>query len=317
METTQNFELHYLLRDDLHTMHAVTRNKCESELLAVVKEVAKALGIEVRIETQAYGQGGLKEFWKLLGANKDQLTLIIAIVVLLLSRIPPGDSETETYNKEAAKLTVEEKKLNIEKLKRELNKNEPDLPEKVDGVTKSLQSNPKIATRRSNFYRNLLQYNRVTGVGFSGPPLDKSPDQQEQVVYRTDFFRYVLLTDELPDEVVEGAVIEIVSPVLRAGNYLWKGIYEGTNINFAMNDDQFKSSVLNGKESFQHGTAISCVLKISRKLDGVGDLVITGYSVSTVLSKVEGSEMLVVRRCKSQLAAVDQGNLFEDWPKRC
>ena len=85
-------------------------------------------------------------------------------------------------------------------------------------------------------------------------------------------------------------MIEIVSPVLKAGNYHWKGVYQGKPISFPMTDAEFKNSVLRREVSFQHGSSIECVLQVSRKLDEFGEVVITGYSVPTVIQKVDGEQ---------------------------
>ncbi|MBJ6934453.1 hypothetical protein JG626_18940, partial [Vibrio cholerae] len=81
------------------------------------------------------------------------------------------------------------------------------------------------------------------------------------------------------------------SRVLKEGRYKWKGIFEDKTITFDMLDAQFKEDVLLEKISFKHGSAITCVLRIGRELDEVGDIKITGYAVSTVLTVTDGVEV--------------------------
>lgn len=66
--------------------------------------------------------------------------------------------------------------------------------------------------------------------------------------------------------------------------------------------------------SFQHGAAIECVLNIHRKLDEVGDVHITGYTVATVLSKSDGGVAYETPQCKrhrfAKKQSAGQGKLF-------
>ncbi|HEY9100994.1 hypothetical protein [Chitinimonas sp.] len=312
MESVEKLELHYHLKDQSHSMDALIRNRCEAEALAAFLEIAKSLGITVSIETSAYTEGGLREIWDFIGKNNNQLTLLLAIVVLIFSRVPVApvsDAQMDNLNKEIAKLTLEEKRLAIEKLKQELKENNVS-KETLNTGAAAIQENVKIAVRRSNFYKNLVEYGKVTGVGIS-PVIERDI---ENYVDKSEFHKFVLSTNNLPVEIVEPATIEIVAPVLKEGNYQWKGIYQGELISFSMADDEFKFSVLARQVSFQHGSVIECVLKINRRFDAVGDIVITGYSVSVVLSVSDGenkNETLQGARHKAYKKFLkDQGELF-------
>lgn len=280
-------ELHYFLRDGVHSMNALVRNKCEAEALAAFAHIAQQLGVTLELESTAFQEGGLREIWTFLGSNNAQLTLLLAIIVLVFSRIPISDPEMDALNKEVQKLTIEEKKLNIQKLKREIGKGEIN-EGAADDAARYLDGDVKVATRRSNFYRQLLTHDRVTALSFGEIPEGETKPLVEYRVERTVFPLFVQPTDKLAPEVIESAQIEIVAPVLKEGAYHWKGVYLDQPISFAMGDDIFKSDVLMGRVSFQHGAVIECVLNIHRKLDEVGDVHITGYTVSTVLSKSDG-----------------------------
>ncbi|EHW0638161.1 hypothetical protein L3I77_004814, partial [Vibrio vulnificus] len=66
--------------------------------------------------------------------------------------------------------------------------------------------------------------------------------------------------------------------------------------------------------SFTHGAAIKCVLHIHRKLDEVGDVVVTGYSVDTVIENGQESvfqETMQGKKYRHQKALKDaQQDLF-------
>ncbi len=298
-------------------MDAVVRNKCEAEILAAFTQIAQQLGLEVRLESTAFREGGLREVWAFLGSNNAQLSLLLAIIVLIFSRLPVSDAEVDFLNKEVLKLTIEEKKLNIQKLKSEMS-NGSTTPENLEGAAKAIEGDLKVATRRSNFYRGLIGYDKVTAVGFTPIGEDLKPVVDESRVKRADFSKFIQITDRLPVEVIDEATIEIVAPVLREGNYQWKGQYDDQPINFAMLDEEFKSSVLLKKVSFQHGSVIQCVLNIHRKFDEVGAIKITGYSVQTVLAKTEARVVAETPQGKKHRFAkkqsAGQGKLFTHSP---
>jgi hypothetical protein len=307
-------ELHYHLIGDSHAMNAVVRNKSESEALALCIYIAAELGIPLQLESSAYTKGGLREIWQFIGQNSAPLSVLISVIIAVLSRVPVSDSAMDALNKEVAKLTIEEKKLSIEKLKRELNSGYPE-PETISTVAHVFERDLKVATRRSNFYSSLLDYEKVTAVGFAPSQDPQMTPIIESTVRRPDFWKFILTSDTLPVEVVEEARIEIVSPVLKEGNYQWKGIYADQPIIFKMLDQVFKTAVLRRDISFQNGSTIECVLNIHRKFDKVGNVNITGCSVATVLSLSDGvksQETLQGKRYRSNKRLIAaQGNLFD------
>ncbi|MCB6184216.1 hypothetical protein LIN78_11730 [Leeia sp. TBRC 13508] len=301
MVQADRFQIHYYLANESHSMDAFIRNKCETELLAIFQEVCTILGTSIRIESIPQEHGGLREYWKVYGENSVQinttltlLAIIISVISTVLSRIPISDPEKEEREKmiqeltiEEKRLTIEERRINLEKLKKEMKDGHPAI-ETIEKAAKSVESNLKIQSRRSNFYRQLSNYDKVTAVGFSALDSANKEVVQEHWVPRSDFHNYVLADNSFPTETIDGATIEIVAPVLKEGNYKWKGIYEGESISFSMTDAEFKNAVRLENVAFQHGSSINCVLQIHQKLNEVGDVEITGYSVVTVLDKTDG-----------------------------
>jgi len=187
-------------------------------------------------------------------------------------------------------------------------------PEIVDAAVAVLRVDLKVATRRSNFFKAVLPYDKVLAIGFT-PASSADAVPTEQVVERGNFSKYLLTSDKLPSDVVDGAIIEIVAPVIKEGGMQWKGIYNGESISFAMKDEAFKAMVKRREVSFYAGNAISCVLQIDKKVDSLGDVVVTGYSVPTVLAKVESDALVETpqgRRHKfEQKHAKSQNGLFD------
>lgn len=329
MAEADRFQIHYYLANNSHAMDAFVRNKCETELLAIFQEVCATVGTSIKIESIPLDEGGLREYWKVYGENSVQINMTLTILALLLSvintsltRIPVSDPEKDAREKTIQELTIEEKRLAIEekrlaleKLRKEMENGQPS-KETVQRAAMAAELNLKIQSRRSNFYRQLGAYEKVTGVGFSALDAEKREVVKEQLVQRADFNKYVLLDNSLPTETIDGAVIEIVAPVLKEGSYKWKGIYGGEAISFSMTDAEFKNAVLTKQVSFQHGSCINCVLHIYRKFNEIGEIDITGYSVITVLEKSDSGATVETPQGKKHRAykkfVQDQQGLFSE-----
>lgn len=285
MQKIEKLELHYHLDDSSHAMDAFIRNKCEAEILAIFKETASVIGIQIKVDSVAYKEGGLIEVWSFIIDNIDKLGSFAGLITSLIALFK-NEKGTNELDEEEKRLAIEERKLNIEKLKRELG--EKQYIDKPDDIITSMDRNYKVAVRKSNFYKFLLSYKKVNKIGFT--PLDKDsvPVADELIIKRNDFHKYILTSDKLPTETIDEAKIEIVAPVLKQGGYHWKGIYDGKPINFTMQDVEFKDLVLLKKVSFTNGSYIICTLNIHKKLDEVGNVDITGFSVSTVVKKIDG-----------------------------
>jgi hypothetical protein len=250
MDSAEKLQLHYYLNDGSHSMDALVRNKCEAEILAIIQEISNLLALPINIESEAFREGGLKEIWRFIGKNSGQLTFLLGVISVILVIFPVSDREEDSLKKELIKLSIEEKELSIEKLKRELDDGRLS-KDSVDHVVRELNRNAKITARKSNFYRNLAHYERVTGIGIVTLNNNNIPITDELYVSRADFSGFVVHRNEIPTETIEDAEIKIISPVLEEDNYKWKGLYKGIVISFSMTDAEFKNAVLRKEISFQ------------------------------------------------------------------
>jgi len=312
MEAFDIFEAHYYFNDSSHCIDSVLRNKCEAEILAIIQEASLVLDIDATILSEAFREGGFRDKWKLLGKNANQITLILTIITTLLTiKTTLFDTENQNLEKELIELQIEETKLNVEKLKKELKKDEIS-SSTIKKATNHLSKNLKIIKRKSNFYSEISQYEKISKVGFSASHI-QSINQEEKIVLRENFHDHILKTNKISTIETE-AEIEIISPVLKEGNYKWKGIYEKKPISFKMSDDSFKDLVLVQNIPFQHGTKILCVLRIKRELDEVGEIKISGYTVSTVIEKIDPNSKIETTSGKKyrhdKKQASTQGVLF-------
>ncbi|PMG19437.1 hypothetical protein [Vibrio splendidus] len=307
------FQMHYYFGDDSHTMDALVRNRCEAEIIAILTEIAKTLDEKILIECEAHREGGLRDIWKLANANAGVLSVIVGIAAIAVPLLPISDSELERLQKEDLRLSIEERKLRVQKLKAEIKAGSVQT-ETVAEVAEVVNENYKVITRRSNLFKYLSTYNKVTKLGVNSLLPNGQETNPESEIARGNFRRFILSSNVLPVETVDEAIIEIVSPVLKRGNYKWKGIFDGEAISFSMKDQTFKQDVHDERISFQHGSSIKCALNIHSKLDEVGEVVTTGYSVETVLDNINGREINqtsqgLVYRHKRTLQK-GQGDLF-------
>lgn len=311
MGLAERLELHYYLFDGAHSMDAYVRNKCEQDILAIMQEVADIAGIELRFETEAYVEGGLKEFLKAIGENG---AVVMSAVAIVISLLPHLDFEGKALQGELTTLSIEEKKLNIQHLKQELEKGQP-TEIAVQILSNVANDSFKILARKSSFYKSLSNYPKVEKVGFVPLAEDRLPVFDELVVERKEFQKFILSSNKLPSDTIDNAEIEIVAPVIHEGNYKWRGIYKEEIIPFKMNDSEFQDSVLSKKISFQNGSIIICVLKVHKKLNEIGEVVVTGYSVDTVIEKIDGESSLKTEQGKKYIdkrkIASSQIKLFE------
>lgn len=298
IKQANKIELHYFFRDETHTMNAFVRNDCEKELLTIFKEVIQSLHIEIDIESEAFKEGGLKEIWKFLGKNGVQLTLIITVFGLVLSRIPVENKELVKLQMENLELDNELKRQELKKIKNEIRTEEELTDEIVESILEILDKDYKIIWHKSNFYKKLNFYPKVTKLTTQRLNEQNEPVEKERTVEREHFEKFILRSDTFPPNIDEEAIIDIISPVLKKGNFNWKGFYKGDIINFEMNDQSFKDSVLNKEIEFINGTAIKCVLQQNRKIDEVGLVKVIQNKVLTVIEIITGENYVPTEQGK-------------------
>jgi hypothetical protein len=288
---SNKLELHYYFSDSSHTINAVLRNACERELLQLFKGVIELLAFEIDIESEAFSEGGLKEKWTLLGKHATQLTLIILVINLFLSRIPVENKELINLQIENLKLDNELKRDELNKIKEDVNQNGIVTEEIVEKVMQALDADYKLIWHKSAFYKKLNYYPKVTKISTRKLDKNDNPVGEEKAVLKNQFGAFILRSDKLPPLIDEEAVIDIISPVLKKGNFQWKGFYKGQIISFEMKDKDFKESVRNKEIEFINGTAIKCVLKQNRKIDELGLIQVVSNQVLTVIEIIESDNI--------------------------
>lgn len=290
-------EIHYNFKGFDHTMDALVHNRCEYEVIGILQEISRILGSEVTIETEPLGVGGLRKWLSVAKKQEDKnatitVTIITAIVFLFL--ITPATElleqlvERQFEDKELIELTKEKLRLEIEKLKGEKN-----------SLLNELDTNLTIKKKKSNFYQHLEKYHKVDNVSFTTLDESKKYDTKEITIKRNEFKSFILITDLIKPMEDQNAIIEIISPVLKKGQYKWNGIYEGNSIKFSMKSDEFNSLVQSGQVEFKNGSSIECHLIINRKVNSEGMVIITSYEALRVNKYFENENPIETKEGRS------------------
>ncbi|MCW5907678.1 MAG: hypothetical protein KIS94_07465 [Chitinophagales bacterium] len=315
-ENVNKVELHYFFADESHSMNALIRNKCESYLLGIFKEISSVLNARLLTESEAFTEGGLREKFLLRGKHEHLCSFAASVFHYILPLEVDIEKVVSEENKQSAKQSIEQ-------LRKELKEYEHDKNFKInmENAAALFAGNLKIIKLKSNFFRHLSNSEKVTKLSVQLLNADGTHSGKANVVNRKRFSTYMLVADTLKPETDEAAMIEIVSPVLKTGSYKWKGVYvqKGKTINFSMKDVAFKEEVINQSIPFKNGTRIECVLESTRKMNEFGEVVVTGYSVLTVSKKLDGESVTetpqgkVVRKKKEvEMQQLDLfGSLFQ------
>ena len=277
-------ELHYWLNDGTHTMDAHIFNKCEYECLGIVNELSSSLKIKIDIEVEPLQEGGIRARFKLFRDKKDAIKLAVLIFLLTDFLCAPLKTTIEYATERVLEQVFEDpeiKNLEIEKKKAELNLDIVKIKAETERLCKNIDEN-KIQKKRSNYYESASQCKKIEKITIGATDSNGENLIISKDVLASDFNLYIMTSDELEPDLDDNATIEIISPVLKKGNYQWLGIYRGEVIQFKMKSNEFKTLVLTGQVPFKNGSSIICLLVRNKKIDNNGDIKITGYEVMEV-----------------------------------
>lgn len=295
-------QFHYWFSDKTHTMDALVHNKCERELLELIKAVAKLCGVVIKMETEPSGKGGLKS-WLTLSAKSPKKTppVKIALVNALVaaSVCTPNNTSAQAVIDSWLDKLFEEKEPDDAKrisLQQDILK----VKAAASNLSSLLDQDSVVKKRRSNFYDLLRKYQKVKSISVSLTDETKKLVTEEQHVEREGFKNFIVQSNAVAPQIVEKAQIEIISPVLTKGKHKWRGMYNGSAISFVMKSDDFMEMVQSGKVEFKSGSTILCSLQIEKKINGVGAERVIGYSIVSVNSYSEGGKTIETPEAKQK-----------------
>ncbi|EGK8010126.1 hypothetical protein IO400_000917 [Campylobacter lari] len=267
----QNFQIHYYLDDNSHSMNAFVRNAMEKDFLNFINEIGNILDIKIKLESQAREEGGLKE------------NIIICLIGYALGYFAPAVNNiltfylTEQNKLQNADLKLKDLELKLKELDLKLKEEELKNKKTQNEYIKKIEENHKIYRLLSNFYKKVENYEKIKKIGYL---LNNS----NELIIEREQFKSFIIEENKDIETIEEAEIEIISPVLKEGKYKWKGIYNGEKIDFSMGDSGFKNAVIRQEYNFINGTTINCQLEISKTFNDYGEETKILYRVKKVYS---------------------------------
>jgi hypothetical protein len=298
---TFKLQFHYWFSDKSHTMDALIHNKCERELLELTKATAKICGVNVKMETEPSGKGGLKS-WLTITAKSPKKTAPgkIALVNTVVAACVVASGQTSMGGMGKALLDSLAGNASEEASKEQLQKEIHALKNEFANLLPLLDQSSVVKKRRSTFYDLLRNYQKVKSISVALTDETKKPITKEQLVAREEFKSFIISSNTVAPQVVENAEIEIISPVLMKGKHKWRGMYKGEPISFVMKSDDFMTLVQSGKVEFKSGSTISCTLQIEKKINGVGVERIMGYNILGVASYSENGKTIETPEAKQK-----------------
>jgi len=166
----QKFELHYYLKDNSHAMNAFVRNKAEKDFLEAVKRIGVLLDNELKIETEAYQEGGLKEFIIIGGLTLG--SYLSPSINDIITHYATRDTQIEALDKKIKETTLQNLELYNQQKRLEI---EQQIEKKLDDKL--------VQKYISNFYKKIDVYEKVEKIGYRS--LENNED--EYIVERKDF----------------------------------------------------------------------------------------------------------------------------------
>lgn len=160
-------EIHYWLKDGSHSMNANVFNKCEYELLGIIKEISSAL--KVQIETMPLEQGGLKAWLKCHEIKGNQVILSVVLFLCTEIAFTPITTSLEYLTNKVLEYIFEDpeiKALEKEKKKEELKYDIAKLKRQTQLLTDSINEN-KIKKKKSNYFESASKCKKIDKITIS------------------------------------------------------------------------------------------------------------------------------------------------------
>ena len=245
---TLTIKLHYNLdKEGSHLMDANIHNKCEANIIEAINHLADIFDEDISLDVSALNEGGLIDTLKITLKNSTVNSVILILVGALINHfISPSTSLDET-----------QKLLNraevIQKIK-EGNYTEADIKYIISGDAKLLSS-------KSKYYKELDKEARVTSVSCTTFG-ENCPSEAEisNKIDKRDFHKQVINNTTKSDvQIYYGTTVLVISPVLsKESKAKWKGIFNGKDVSFKIEDNEFLKQVYNKEVGFTTGTSLKC-----------------------------------------------------------
>lgn len=283
LEDFNQIEFHYIFEDDsIHSLDAFTRNSCEKEFLKFIKTISIEFGVNIEIEAEPKKIGSFIDWYSIFSkANELNIPAYASLIISIFAIVFSLKTKDE---KKGQKLDNFIKEMDIIQKVEELKSQGLPIPVDTQKFINKICNSRKLDKQKSSFFKSISTQKSIKTLQVSGINKEIPEKRLSFDIQRKDFEDYFLDSDDLESEIDNNAIIEIISPVLKNGKYMWRGIYrkENQTHEFVMLDKDFKKTVVDDGLSFQNGTELVCELEICKKLDDNGDTFNSKYKINKV-----------------------------------
>lgn len=300
-------ELHYHLDEEgCHEMNAQIHNKCEANVIEAINHLADIFDEDISLDVSALSEGGIIDKLKITIKSSTTQAIFLTLAGALINHfVSPSTSLDET-----------QKLLNradvIQKIK---DGNYSD--EEIEFV---ITGDAKFLTAKSKYYNELCHEPHVTRVSCSTYG-DNCPHDAiiSNSIDKKDFINQVLKDTKATDtHNYVGTNVLIIAPVLSKNSKAkWRGVFNGEDVSFTIEDSEFLRQVNNKEIGFTTGTSLKCdvVIIIKTKYDSFGNISSQQkeMSVSNITSWFDGDTVQhETRRYKRKRIEDRQLSLFDE-----
>lgn len=232
--------------------------------------LSKQYGIEVKVDIEAKEEGGIKD-----------KIIVIAESALFLLLVEKGLDMV--FNQDRAYLDNTKTCFEIA----DMIKNSSFTEEEVNAL---VEQDEELMKFSSSYFKNLSKDDTVTRVETT---LTKNGEVEDSITYTVtkDRFQDKIIANEVQKNVtiITATTLYVGSPVLINGlPDKWRGQFNGENILFTINDNEFIEQVFNREVKFDSGTSLTCDLEISEDVKK-GKICKRTFTVLYVRSWTDGS----------------------------
>lgn len=241
--------LHYYLQEEgVHEMDALVHNICERQVLNMIYYLSKQCDCDVKVDIDAKEEGGIKDKIKVFAESAAFLILFQKGIDLMFNPDKNYLDNTKT------RIEIAEKIKNLQFTEEEV--------EALVGEDDALKK------FTSSYYNHLSKEDKVVKVETTLTNNNDVNDSVTFTVNKNNFQDKVIKLDIQKNKtIITSTTLYVVTPILING-FLdrWKGIYNGENISFTINDNEFLDQVYNREVKFESGTSLTCDLEITESI---------------------------------------------------
>jgi len=275
-------------------IRAETRNRCSEDFVVILREVARVLypDAEFDIFLSIPEPGSYVDVTKfaqrISGAGAvAAITATTGVGVLALAYLTYKDTQEEhLYEKQMRPVNDAQKCLDLRKKIEELG-NEEDIVNVSDEIMRDICSNISIKKRKNDFYETLAGDKMVDSIEISGLLNQDGLTINSGTISSGDFNKYI---EPIKDEKIEfesqRGVLELISPVVKqkkeGKGIPWRATYYGDDIvfdkvkilsngedmDFFMQDPDFKDQTRNGERTFRHNDNMEVIFTLKGEVKG-------------------------------------------------